>query len=111
MIGFRREAYKARFERQHEDLREWEQKLHEREDKLCKGRSTLVEREEKVNENEKSLSQREMKLQALQKQNDSSLLHLNQKKEDVNKRLEDLISKEKVHFFYWSLLLLSASKI
>ncbi|XP_062078246.1 nuclear matrix constituent protein 1-like isoform X2 [Humulus lupulus] len=94
-LSLERETHKATFSKHQDDLREWEKRLHEREDRLCKDRRTLKEREEKANENERIHKQMEMELEELEKKIDSCNLDMKQKEEDITKRLADLSSKEK----------------
>lgn len=95
----RQDAHKTSFYKQREELIDWEKKLQESEKKLSEDRRILNEREERANQNDRIFQRRERALEEFENKSEFCKLTVKEKENDINRRFEELVMKEKVGLF------------
>lgn len=93
---FRRKAREKQLKEQEESLQGWEKKLKESQNRLNDLQRSINDREERANKNDQLFKIKYDELEEARKSMDLMKLTLKTKEDDINKRLNELRSQEKV---------------
>lgn len=93
---FRRKAREKQLKEQEESLQGWEKKLKESQNRLNDLQRSINDREERANKNDQLFKIKYDELEEVRKSMDLTKLTLKTKEDDINKRLNELHSQEKV---------------
>ena len=105
---FRRKAQEKQLKEQEESLQEWEKKLKESQNRLVDLQRSINDREERANKSDQLFKIKHGELEEARKSVEANKHALKAKEDDINRRLNELHSQEKVFnlipdclFFIW----------
>jgi hypothetical protein len=105
---FRRKAREKQLKEQEESLQEWDKKLKESQNRLVDLQRSINDREERANKNDQLFKIKHGELEEARKSVEANKRALKAKEDDINRRLNELHSQEKVSnfipdclFFIW----------